>query len=101
MAVRRITAPMVLDSPMDGPAFEAYITQVLVLTLRSSYIVMMDNLAAHKRAEVAIAIGAVGAQPPLSAALFADLNPIEMASQSSKPRLRKAAARSVEALDNA
>jgi len=51
-----MTATMVLDGPMDGLAFEAYVTQVLVPTLKPDDIVVMDNLAAHKRAEVAIAI---------------------------------------------
>ncbi len=46
-----MTAPMVLDGPMDGLAFEAYVTQLLVPTLRPGDIVVMDNLAAHKRAE--------------------------------------------------
>ena len=61
----------------------------------------MDNLAAHKRAEVAIAIEAAGARllylPPYSP----DLNPIEMAFAKLKAALRKAAARSIEALVNA
>lgn len=96
-----MTAPMVLDGPMDGPAFEAYVTQVLVPTLRPGDIVVMDNLAAHKRAEVGIAIDAAGAQlfylPPYSP----DLNPIEMAFAKLKAALRKAAARSIKALDNA
>jgi transposase len=91
----------VLDGPMDGLAFEAYVTQVLVPTLRPGDIVVMDNLAAHKRAEVGIAINAAGAQllylPPYSP----DLNPIEMAFAKLKASLRKAAARSIEALDNA
>jgi transposase len=93
-----MTAPMVLDGPMDGSAFEAYVTQVLVPTLRPGDIVVMDNLAAHKRAEVGIAIDAAGARllylPPYSP----DLNPIEMAFAKLKAALRKAAARSVEAL---
>ena len=93
-----MTAPMVLDGPMDGPAFEAYVTQVLVPTLRPGDIVVMDNLAAHKRAEVGIAIEAVGARllylPPYSP----DLNPIEMAFAKLKAALRKAAARSIDAL---
>ena len=93
-----MTAPMVLDGPMDGPAFEAYVTQVLVPTLRPGDIVVMDNLAAHKRAEVGIAIDAAGARllylPPYSP----DLNPIEMAFAKLKAALRKAAARSIEAL---
>ena len=66
-----MTAPMVLDGPMDGLAFEAYVTQVLVPTLKPDDIVVMDNLAAHKRAEVTIAIEAAGARLPLPAALFA------------------------------
>jgi len=96
-----ITAPMVLDGPMDGLAFEAYVTQVLVPTLRPDDIVVMDNLAAHKRAEVAIAIEAAGARllylPPYSP----DLNPIEMAFAKLKAALRKAAARSIEPLVDA
>ena len=80
-----MTAPMVLDGPMDG----------LVPTLKPGDIVVMDNLAAHKRAEVAIAIAAAGARllylPPYSP----DLNPIEMAFAKLKAALRKAAARSI------
>lgn len=48
-------------SAMDGSAFEAYVTQILVPTLKPGDIVVMDNLAAHKRAEVGIAIDAAGA----------------------------------------
>jgi transposase len=93
-----MTAPMVLDGPMDGLAFEAYVTQVLVPTLKPDDIVVMDNLAAHKRAEVAIAIEAAGARllylPPYSP----DLNPIEMAFAKLKTLLRKAAARTRDSL---
>ena len=87
--------------PMDGPAFEACVTQLLVPTLKPGDIVVMDNLAAHKRAKVAIAIEAAGARlqylPPYSP----DLNPIEMAFAKLKAALRKAAARSIDALVNA
>ena len=93
-----MTAPMVLDGPMDGPAFEAYVTQVLVPTLKPGDIVVMDNLAAHKRAEVAIAIAAAGARllylPPYSP----DFNPIENAFAKLKALLRKAAERTIEGL---
>ena len=93
-----MTAPMVLDGPMDGLAFEAYVTQALVPTLKPGDIVVMDNLAAHKRAEVAIAIEAAGAKllylPPYSP----DLNPIEMAFAKLKALLRKAAARTRDSL---
>ena len=58
---------------MDSLAFEAYVTQVLVPTLRPGDIVVMDNLAAHKRAEIAVAIEAAGAKllylPPYSPSL--------------------------------
>jgi transposase len=98
LRVTGMTAPMVLDGPMDGLAFEAYVTQVLVPTLRPGNIVVMDNLAAHKRTEIAIAIEAAGARllylPPYSP----DLNPIEMAFAKLKAALRKAAARSIEDL---
>lgn len=93
-----MTAPMVLDGAMDGAAFDLYVKQVLVPTLRPGDIVVMDNLPAHKRAQVRIALEAAGAQlmylPPYSP----DLNPIEMAFAKLKAALRKAAARSIHAL---
>lgn len=93
-----MTAPMVLDGAMDGPAFEAYVKELLAPTLRPGDIVVMDNLTAHKRAQIRIAIEAAGALlmylPPYSP----DLNPIEMAFAKLKAALRKAAARSLEAL---
>lgn len=93
-----MTAPMVLDGAMDGAAFEAYVKEVLASTLRPGDIVVMHNLPAHKRAQIRIAIEATGAQlmylPPYSP----DFNPIEMAFANLKAALRKAAARSLEAL---
>ncbi len=88
-------APMVLDGPMNGPAFLAYIKQVLVPTLSPGDIVVMDNLPAHKLAGVRAAIEAVGASlrylPPYSP----DFNPIEMAFAKLKALLRKTAARTI------
>ena len=61
---------MVLDGPMNGPTFLAYVEQVLVPTLKRGMIVVMDNLAAHRIAGVRTAIEAAGAQllllPPYS-----------------------------------
>ena len=89
---------MVLDGAMNGAAFDLYLEEVRVPTLRSGDIVVMDNLPAHKRAKVRTALAAAGAQllylPPYSP----DLNPIEMAFAKLKAALRKAAARSREAL---
>jgi transposase len=93
-----MTAPMVLDGAMDGPAFTAWVEEFLVPTLRPGDIVVMDNLPAHRRAEVGLAIAAAGAHlmylPPYSP----DLNPIEMVFAKLKAVLRRAAARSLEAL---
>ena len=98
LRVTGMTAPMVLDGAMDGSAFEVYVKDVLGPTLRPGDIVIMDNLPAHKRAAIRAAIEAVGAQllylPPYSP----DFNPIEMAFAKLKAALRKASARSIEAL---
>jgi Putative transposase/DDE superfamily endonuclease len=63
-ALRRggLTAPMVLDGPMTGQAFLAYVEQVLIPTLEPDDIVVMDNLPAHKTAAVGDAIATAGAQ---------------------------------------
>jgi hypothetical protein len=72
-----MTAPMVLDGPMNGTAFLAYVQQVLVPELKPGDIVIMDNLSAHKGCQVRDAIEAAGARllylPPYSP----DFNPIE------------------------
>lgn len=96
-----LTAPMVLDGSMNGPAFLAYVEQVLVPTLSPGDIVVMDNLPAHKSAGVRLAIEAAGATlrhlPPYSP----DFNPIEQAFSKFKALLRKAAARTIPDLWNA
>ena len=93
-----LTAPTVIDGPMDGPSFLAYIEQVLAPTLRKNDIVFMDNVPTHKIDGVAAAIQAAGAKlrylPPYSP----DLNPIEQAYSKLKAALRKGAARTVKAL---
>ena len=93
-----MTAPMVLDGPMNGAWFLASIQQVRAPTLKPGDVVIMDNLAVHKSTPVKDAIKAVGARllflPPYSP----DLNPIENAFAKLKALLRKAAARSIEKL---
>jgi transposase len=96
-----MTAPMVLDGPMNGPAFLAYVAQVLVPTLSPGDVVILDNLPAHRSPEVRSAVEACGASllplPPYSP----DFNPIENAFAKLKAGLRKAAARTIEGLWNA
>ena len=93
-----MSAPMVLDGPMNGPAFLAYVEQVLAPTLQPGDIVIMDNLAPHKAAGVRKAIEAVGAGLLLLPPYSPDLNPIENAFAKLKAILRKIAARTRDAL---
>lgn len=90
-----LIAPLVLDGPMDGDAFLAYVEQLLAPSLRPGDTVIMDNLPAHKVHGVREAIQAVGASllylPPYSP----DFNPIEMAFSKLKALLRAAAARTM------
>ena len=94
-----LTAPLVVDGPMNGPLFRAYVEQHLVPTLCPGDIVILDNLPAHKVAGVREALEAVGARlvylPPYSP----DLNPIEQWFAKLKTLLRAAAARTVDALE--
>ena len=93
----QITAPLVLDQPMNGEWFLTYVEQVLVPTLKAGDVVVMDNLGSHKGQAVRRAIRKVGAHliflPPYSP----DLNPIEQVFAKLKALLRKAAERTVEA----
>ena len=91
-----LTAPCVIDGPMNGNAFLAYVEQILAPSLKPGDIVVMDNLSAHKVPGVREAIEAAGARllylPPYSP----NFNPIEQLFAKLKALLRKAAERSVD-----
>jgi transposase len=93
----RIDAPCVLDGPINGESFLAYVKQFLLPTLAPGDVVVMDNLGSHKSQAVRRAIRSVGARliflPPYSP----DLNPIEQVFAKLKTLLRKANERTVEA----
>jgi transposase len=93
-----IAAPCAIDGAVNGAIFRAWIEQVLAPTLQPGDIVVMDNLGSHKVAGVREAIEAAGATlrylPPYSP----DLNPIEQLFAKLKALLRKAAARTLDAL---
>lgn len=93
-----MTAPMVLDGPMNGACFLAYVQQVLVPTLEPGEVVIMDNLSTHKIPAVQAAIEEAGASLRFLPAYSPDFNPIENAFSKLKAALRKAAARTVPAL---
>ena len=94
----RIDAPYVLDGPINGVTFTAWVEQCLVPTLKPGDVVIMDNLGSHKGKAVRQAIRAVGARllflPPYSP----DLNPIEQVFAKLKTLMRTAAERSVDAV---
>lgn len=93
-----IIAPLVLDGPMSGDAFRAYVEQFLAPALTAGDVMVMDNLAVHKVAGVREAITAVGASIPYLPPYSPDLNPIEQMFAKLKALLRRAAARTQEAL---
>jgi transposase len=96
-----IVAPCLLNRAVNGASFRAYVEQFLVPTLRPGDVVVMDNLSSHKGPAIRKAIRAAGAKlfflPPYSP----DLNPIEQVFAKLKALLRKANARTIEAVNEA
>jgi transposase len=94
----RINAPCVIDGPINGTLFLAWVQQFLAPTLAPGDIVVLDNLGSHKGQPVRRAIRAAGAHllflPPYSP----DLNPIEMMFAKLKTLLRRADERSIAAV---
>ena len=98
LSTHDLLAPLVIDGPINGDAFRAWVEQFLAPELCPGDIVVMDNLSSHKVSGVREAIEAAGATlrylPPYSP----DYNPIEQVFAKLKTLLRKAQARTVEAL---
>jgi transposase len=94
----RIDAPWLLDGPIDGESFQTYVEKVLVPTLCPGNIVIMDNLGSHKGKAVRRLIRAAGAKLIFLPKYSPDLNPIEQVFAKLKHLLRKAAARTVDAV---
>jgi transposase len=96
-----MTASMTMDGSINAARFLDYVRRILVPTLKPGDTVIIDNLSSHKSDEVREAIEAVGAKvlflPPYSP----DFNPIEKAFAKLKALLRRAAARTVEAVRQA
>jgi transposase len=92
----RITAPFVLDGPINGESFRTYIERVLLPTLKARDIVVMDNLGSHKAKIIRQILHQAGARliflPPYSP----DLNPIEQVFAKLKRLLRKADERTID-----
>lgn len=97
----RIDAPFVLDGPVNGEAFRAYVEQILVPTLQPGDVVVMDNLGSHKgqavRAAIRDAIRDAKAHLLFLPPYGPDLNPIEQVFARLKQMLRDATERTMEA----
>jgi transposase len=94
----RIEAPWLLEGPIDGESFQTYVEKVLAPTLHPGDIVIMDNLGSHKSKAVRQIIRATGAKLLFLPKYSPDLNPIEQVFAKLKHLLRKACARTIEAI---
>jgi transposase len=97
----RMVAPLVIDGPMTGDIFLAYIEQCVVPILKHDDIVVLDNLPAHKVSGIAEAISAAGATLRYLPQYSPDLNPIELPFSKFKAFLRKLAERTIPGLHGA
>ena len=97
----RIEAPWLIDGPIDGESFLIYVEKLLLPTLHPGDIVVMDNLGSHRSKAARRLIRSVGAKLILLPKYSPDLNPIEQVFAKLKHLLRKAAARTIEAIGTA
>ena len=97
----RVTAPWLIDGPIDGQSFLQYVEAVLVPTLKPGDIVILDNLGSHKGKAVRKAIRGAGAKLFFLPKYSPDLNPIEKFFAKLKHWLRRAAARTGDAVHDA
>ena len=93
-----LSAPWIIDGPITRSAFDIYIETQLAPTLRQGDVVILDNLAVHKSKRAAECLKRQGAWFLFLPAYSPDLNPIEQAFAKIKAHLRKAEARTLEAL---
>lgn len=96
-----VVAAMTLTGAVDGAAFESYVREVLAPRLRPGQVVILDRLSVHRRNEVREAIEAKGCELLFLPSYSPDLNPIELAFSKLKQWVRRAEARTRQALDNA
>jgi transposase len=95
-----LTAPCVIDGPINGILFRAYVEQLLVPTLRRGDIVIIDNLGSHRSKAVRAAIVRVGAKLAFLPPYSPDLNPIEQLFAKVKHWMRIAEARCLDAVND-
>lgn len=98
LRVDALTEPCVIDGPINGVIFRAYVDQFLVPTLRSGDIVVLDNLGSHRSKAVRQSILGAGAKLAFLPPYSPDLNPIEQVFAKVKHWMRMAQARAIDAI---
>jgi putative transposase len=98
LRINALTEPCVVDGPINGVIFKAYIEQFLVPTLHSGDIVILDNLGSHRSGAIRSAIRGAGAKLAFLPPYSPDLNPIEQVFAKVKHWMRMAQARAVDAI---
>lgn len=98
LGLQGLNAPALLPGALDGRAFEVYIAQGLLPTLRRGDIVLMDNLSSHKASRIRQLIESVGARLEFLPPYSPDWNPIELCWSKIKTVLRTAKAHTFETL---
>ena len=101
LSLRGPLESMCIEGATTGAVFSTYLDRVLLPQLWPGAVVIMDNLAAHKVKAVREKIEAAGARLLYLSPYSPDFNPIEMAWSKLKNHLRKVAARTTAALDQA
>ena len=96
-----VSAARMLDGSINGERFLEYVEQVLVPTLASGDLVVIDHLSSHKSHPVREVIEAAGAKLLFLPRYSPDFNPIEKAFAKRKALLRKAAERTVSGVRQA
>lgn len=99
LRVDQLTEPCVVDGPINGQIFLAYIEQFLVPTLRPGDIIILDNLGSHKSNAVRQAVLAADARLAFLPPYSPDLNPIEQVFSKIKHWMRMAQARTIDAIN--
>jgi transposase len=96
-----IDAPFLLEGALDSASFVAYVAQVLVPTLEPGQVVILESLSCHRAAAACGAVERAGCRFWFLPTYAPDYNPIELAFAKLKAALRKPAARTQAALDQA
>lgn len=93
-----IVAPMLIDGPINGDSFKAYVEQVLAPVIRPGDMVVLDNLSSHKTAMVRKTLEDYGIRTRYLPPYSPDLNPIENAFSKLKGLVKSAGQRTIAGL---